>query len=101
MESKATKHCYKCGWEWELSGQPGRSDTCLQCRSDLRVCLNCISHNPGYAHECKDRRADPVAEKASANYCEYFDLARRPFEATPTQNTREDEAREKLRKLLE
>jgi len=52
------------------------------------------------AEQCRDRRADPVAEKHLANYCEYFEMIRREF-VRPTENkSREDKARESLKKLL-
>ncbi len=79
---------------------PGRSETCHQCGSDLKVCLNCVSYDPRVAQQCRDGRAEPVAEKHSANYCEYFEMARREF-APPTHDTaRETRARDALRKLL-
>jgi hypothetical protein len=95
-----TRHCHNCGWEWTLAGQPGRGDSCHVCNADLRVCLNCVSYDPRVAHQCRDRRADPVLEKAAGNFCEYFELARRVFAAKGTANTREEAAREKLKKLF-
>jgi hypothetical protein len=95
-----TRHCWKCGTEFKLPGGPGRSETCFRCGSDLKVCLNCISYDPKVAQQCRDRRADPVAEKHLANYCEYFDMVRREY-VPPTQDlSRENKAREALRKLL-
>lgn len=95
-----TRHCHKCGWEWTLSGQPGRSDSCHRCGADLKVCLNCASYEARVAHQCRDRRADPVAEKASANFCEYFEMARRVYTAGGTANSREASARDQLKKLF-
>lgn len=95
-----TRHCYKCGWEWTLPGQPGRTDSCHRCGSDLKVCLNCVSYDARVAHQCRDRRADPVAEKHAANFCEYFDMIKRDFVAPQNTNPREDTAREQLKKLL-
>jgi hypothetical protein len=95
-----TRHCWQCGLEWTLSGQPGRSESCLRCRSDLRVCLNCVSYDSRAAYQCRDRRAEPVAEKHLGNYCEYFDFARRTYVAPATNNARETAAREALKKLL-
>jgi hypothetical protein len=95
-----TRHCWKCGQEWTLSGQPGRSECCLRCRSDLRVCLNCASYDARVAYQCRDRRADPVEEKHLGNYCEYFDFVRRLF-SPPAENVhRESAARDQLRRLL-
>jgi hypothetical protein len=80
-----TRHCHRCGWDWTFREQPGRSETCPQCRADLRVCLN--------------SRAEPVSDKDVANFCEYFDFARRTW-AGAKSNSREDEARAKLKDLL-
>src|SRR5438876_7260234 len=95
-----TRHCHKCGWVWELSALPGRNDSCHSCGSDLKVCLNCISYDARVAHQCRDRRADPVAEKHMANYCEYFEMVRREFAAPSGEASREDKARDTLKKLL-
>ncbi len=94
-----TRHCHKCGWVLELPGPPGRSESCHGCGADLKVCLNCNSYDPRVAHQCRDRRADPVAEKHMANYCEYFDMARRTFQGRGA-DAREDAARNTLKKLL-
>lgn len=95
-----TKHCHQCGWVWALTGNPGRSETCHQCQADLRVCLNCVSYDPRVAHQCRDRRADPVAEKHMANYCEYFDFIRRNWVPKETADRRAESARDQLKKLL-
>ena len=96
----ATRHCHQCGWEWNLAGQPGRGDSCHRCNADLRVCLNCISYDPRIAHQCRDRRADPVLEKAAGNFCEFFEFARRSFVPKTEANPREMAARDKLNKLF-
>jgi predicted nucleic acid-binding Zn-ribbon protein len=95
-----TRHCWKCGTEYTLAGQPGRLESCPACGSDLKVCLNCVSYDARVAHQCRDRRADPVAEKHMANYCEYFELARREYAAPATEASREAKARNTLKKLL-
>jgi hypothetical protein len=95
-----TRHCHKCGWEWSLAGLPGRGDSCHRCNADMRVCLNCASYDPRVAHQCRDSRAEPVQEKAAGNFCEYFEFARREFVAKTEENTREDAARERLKKLF-
>jgi hypothetical protein len=95
-----TRHCWKCGTEYKLSGGPGRSETCARCDSDLKVCLNCLSYDPRVAQQCRDGRAEPVAEKHLANYCEYFEMARREFVPPEGGFTREKKARETLKKLL-
>jgi len=83
-----------------LTGQPGRSETCLKCGVDLRVCLNCISYDARAAQQCRDRRAEPVPEKHVGTYCEYFEFARRAWVPKATDDSREARAREQLKKLL-
>ena len=94
------RHCWKCGTEYKLSGSPGRLECCPSCGADLRVCLNCVSYDKKSAEQCRDRRADLVHDKHMANYCEYFEMARRDYVAAAQENSREDKARETLKKLL-
>ena len=95
-----TRHCWKCGTEYKLSGSPGRSETCDSCGSDLKVCMNCVSYEAAVAYQCRDRRADPVAEKHLANYCEYFEFIRREYVPKAQETSREEKARDTLKKLL-
>jgi hypothetical protein len=96
----ATRHCWKCGTEWTFHRLPGRNETCERCGSDLKVCLNCVSYDKTVAYECRDRRAEEVAQKDRSNFCEYFDMTRREFVAPQDGDGREDAARARLRKLL-
>src|SRR5271154_6252830 len=95
-----TRHCYNCGEPWTLDGQPGRGETCMKCRADLRVCMNCVSYDPRVAQQCRERRAEPVLEKAVGNFCEYFDFMRRPGSLKEAKDRHMDMAREQLKKLL-
>lgn len=96
----STRHCWKCGSEYKLTGTPGRSETCHECGSDLKVCLNCVSYDGRVAQQCRDGRAEPVSEKHLANYCEYFEMIRREFIPPKQDLSREAKAREALKKLL-
>jgi hypothetical protein len=95
-----TRHCHDCGAEYTPRRQPGRSETCIQCGADLRVCLNCGSYDPRVAQQCRDPRAEPVAEKHLAMYCEYFEFARRAWVPKAGSSHREEAARAQLRKLF-
>jgi hypothetical protein len=66
----------------------------------LRVCLNCQSHDPHVAEQCRERRADLVLEKHVGNFCEYFEFARRKRVAKEVKLSREEAARAQLKKLL-
>ena len=98
-----TRHCFKCGKDWTPSNAPGRRDACEACNTYLRCCRNCVHFDVAVAHQCRERRAEPVDEKDRANYCEYFDFARRNFKKTdPSKGeiSREEAAKDTLRKLL-
>jgi hypothetical protein len=95
-----SRHCWKCGHEYNLPGTPGRLESCERCGSDLKVCLNCSSYDPRVAEQCRDRRADLVGEKHMANYCEYFEMVRREYSPPSNSAARENKARETLKKLL-
>ena len=95
-----TRHCHQCGWEWTLAGPPGRNDGCHQCGADMKVCLNCVSYDPRAAYQCRDRRADPVADKHLANFCEYFEFLRRAWVPKAGADPRADAARAQFKKLL-
>jgi hypothetical protein len=59
-----------------------------------------VSYDSRAAHQCRDRRAEPEAEKAVGNFCEYFEFARRNWVARDDKNPREDAARSQLKKLF-
>ena len=64
------------------------------------MCLNCVSYDPRAAYQCRDRRAELVADKHLANYCEWFEFARREWKGPRASNPREQQARDALKKLL-
>lgn len=93
------RHCHQCGTPYPLSGTPGRSECCDRCRADLHVCLNCVHYEPRVAHQCRERRAEPVGEKGAANFCEFFEFALRDW-IPGAANAREADARDRLKRLL-
>ena len=93
--------CHQCGADYPLKGQPGRLETCERCGADWHVCLNCHHYDPKVAEHCRERRAELVEQKQAANFCEYFELARREWQ--PKANAfahREASARDAFRKLF-
>ena len=100
MGMAMTKHCWKCGTEWTFARSPGRSETCVKCQADLKACLNCVSYDKTVAYQCRDRRADEVQDKTAANYCEYFEIAKREFVPVTEGLAREAKAKDALKKLL-
>ncbi len=72
----------------------------MKCRADLRVCLNCTHYDPRIAQQCRERRAEPVLEKAAGNFCEHFDFIRRSWAPKSETNPRAAAARERMNKLF-
>ena len=97
--STMTRHCHKCGTVYPLEGTAGRSEACERCNADLHVCLNCTQYDRSSAHQCRDRRAEPVFDKGNANFCEWFEFARREFKGAE-KDAREQKARDDIRRLL-
>jgi hypothetical protein len=52
------------------------------------------------AQQCRERRAEPVPEKAAGNFCEYFEFSRRLWHSKDQSDSRESAARSQLKKLL-
>jgi len=69
-------YCSNCGKELPkdivINGRVSRGDTCPFCHSYLKCCLNCTFYSPGYHNDCREPQAELVADKRSANFCEYF-----------------------------
>jgi hypothetical protein len=59
-----------------------------------------MHYDPHVAQQCRERRAEPVLEKAVGNFCEFFDFARRNWIPKSEVNRREAAARDQLKKLL-
>ncbi|RME93169.1 MAG: hypothetical protein D6766_08675 [Verrucomicrobia bacterium] len=93
------RQCHHCGHEWPYSRPPGRQESCEKCGSDWRVCLNCAHYDPGAAQQCREVRAEPVADKDRANFCEWFVFGEDTHGRWP-QDRRAEEARERLRRLF-
>ena len=44
-----------------------------------KACKNCRHFDLRAAHQCRERRAEPVDDKGLANFCEYFEWAGREW----------------------
>ena len=90
--------CFYCGADLGLPpGNAGRSATCPQCSSDVRVCYNCQHYNSSSYNECNEPNAERVLEKNRSNFCDYFHLA--GAEQTRAAQTKDD-ALKKLDQLF-
>ena len=65
--------CYRCGTSLAGFSLPlARQDVCPECRSELHVCRMCRHFDEGVPDQCREEDADPVREKARANFCDWF-----------------------------
>ena len=68
--------CHKC--QKPLSDtykiMVSRSDTCPNCRADIRCCKNCNFFDPKSYNECRESMADRITDKEKANFCDYFKI---------------------------
>lgn len=65
--------CWKCGSELKKLLLPfSRSEECSSCNADLRVCRGCKNYAADVADACTEERAEFVADKDRANFCDYF-----------------------------
>lgn len=62
--------------------------------------MNCRHYDPSRNNQCTETEADPVADKARRNFCEYFYFSREKFAGRRDTPGREDEARRKLNALF-
>lgn len=67
--------CWRCGATVEVVERIGRREACPGCGSDLHCCRNCRFYSPGAHNDCREPQAERQVEKASGNFCEYFNLA--------------------------
>lgn len=68
-------HCHKCQQTWAVHPPLGRRDECPRCHADAKCCLNCRYYDRGAHHECREDQAEWVKEKASGNFCGWFEPA--------------------------
>ena len=65
--------CHACGREVRVLGKLGRTSECPECGADLHCCRNCKFFDTAVANECREPVAEPVRDKAGANFCDYFE----------------------------
>ncbi|HAT28235.1 MAG TPA: hypothetical protein DCS89_14550 [Gammaproteobacteria bacterium] len=86
--------CWKCGSELKKLLLPfSRSEECSSCNADLRVCRGCKNYAADVADACTEERAEFVADKDRANFCDYFDphaTAYRKQDDADTQRARNE-----------
>ena len=75
--------CHRCGTAFEEHGLVSRGASCSSCGAALKTCHNCDFHDTRSTNECRELQAEPVVDKAAANFCELYRPNRRSPSATP------------------
>ncbi|VAW37707.1 hypothetical protein MNBD_DELTA02-25 [hydrothermal vent metagenome] len=94
------KICFSCGKTIDLTGTPGRGDSCRFCTADLRACLNCRFRDDSSYNECREPQAERVKEKDRSNYCEYFEFAESSADGGLTGESRKENPLDRLKDLF-
>jgi len=66
--------CWYCGSPVKEQAPIGRSQRCISCGKDLRVCKNCRFFLSGARGDCRETNAEPQSDKERANFCDWFSL---------------------------
>jgi hypothetical protein len=90
--------CQSCGNVIVVLGTVGRRDTCLQCGADLHACVQCEFYDPFASNQCREPQAERVANKETANFCDFFRSSRAPVEARRANPA--DDAKARLEALF-
>ena len=69
--------CYRCGTPFDGERVPVRG-VCARCAAFLHCCRNCDFYAPGLANDCREPRAERVADKEQGNFCDWFPPASTP-----------------------
>jgi predicted RNA-binding Zn-ribbon protein involved in translation (DUF1610 family) len=66
--------CFSCGAELPAE-KVYRTTVCPGCGKGVRVCLNCKFYSPGSHWDCRETISEPVRDKDTVNFCDFFSLA--------------------------
>ena len=66
--------CHRCAGELNPVSAITRTDSCPNCHSDLKCCLNCRLHDPGANNQCREPQAEWQTDKEKSNFCEFFEF---------------------------
>lgn len=91
--------CWKCGHPLvEVMLPISRREECAECGADQHVCKLCQFYNSHISDQCTEDRAEFVADKERANFCDYF--SPRPNAYKVKQTAAATEAQKQLAELF-
>jgi hypothetical protein len=68
------KICARCRKEISVDRRVSRREMCPHCGAWLHACVNCRFYSPGRHNDCKESGTDPVRDRESSNFCEFFEF---------------------------
>jgi len=74
-----TVTCHRCGRP--TSGERIAFRATCGCGAWLHCCRNCEFFAPGRANDCREPRAEPLADREQGNFCEWFRASAAPAAA--------------------
>jgi len=75
-----------------------RSSKCPSCGNDLKICRNCKFYDPSSHWECRETITERVADKDSANFCDFFRFD--PTRGTERDLSKKDAAQDAFKSLF-
>ena len=84
MNPNSTGRCWHCNHQL-LAVDYAREGRCPGCDRPTHLCRNCRFYQPGRANDCSEPVAEPVLEKARANFCDYFEPHEGAFQGRPEE----------------
>ena len=79
--------CFSCGTHIDAE-RVYRSTECPACGKAVKVCRNCRFYSPGAHWNCRETIGEPVREKDTVNFCDYFQLAEDSADDSPDAPSR-------------
>ena len=76
-------HCWSCGATLEgLIFPISRREECAECRAEIHACRMCAHYDPAEtSKQCTEDDAEKVQDKQAANFCDYFTIADKAWDA--------------------
>lgn len=99
MTMSETLICWNCGEALEQVLLPvSRHEYCPKCAEAVHCCRMCVHYSVDAADQCREDRAEPPADKTTANFCDYF--SPRLGSGAAASGDRQDAARARLDALF-
>ena len=67
-----TRSCWRCDAELDLPEKVPFRAVCDACGAYLHCCVACVNYQPGLPNDCRIPETDPIADRESFNFCEWF-----------------------------